>query len=127
MQTLILLSNSDITIHHLVESASSAYQVKWFNDEAFSIQRPRPDGSIAFVQVRKFENPCADYWPQEIVPFPVGPDTLGFLVEFNDLGLLREVMPSFSDREYLAVDDDHGRRVLGKQFVSDLQKPVALA
>jgi hypothetical protein len=36
-------------------------------------------------------------------------------------------MPSFSSRDDVAVDDDHGTIVLGKKFVSDLRNSVALA
>jgi len=127
MQTLILLSNSDITIRHLMEAASTAFQLKWSNEDEFSIESQRPDGTIAYVTFRKFENPCADYDPEVVFPFPVGSQTRGFLVEFNDLFLLREVMPSFRSRDDVAVHDDHGTIVLGKKFVSDLRNSVALA
>jgi hypothetical protein len=56
----------------------------------------------------------------------LGKNTRGFLIEFNDLALLKDVMPSLVDRDDVAVDDDHGMVVRGADFVRGLRVQDAL-
>jgi hypothetical protein len=113
MQTVIMISNADITVNDLIKAVTPAY-------------RPRANLTPAYVRVRILDNPSTQFDEDDTVPFPVGSDTRGFLIEFNDLSLLKEVMPLLADRSDVAVDDDHGNIVLGNDFVNGLQQSTML-
>jgi hypothetical protein len=77
------------------------------------------------VRVHPYQDVAAEYDSEDAVPFPIGSQMTGFLIEFNDLNLLKEVAPFVANRDDIAVDDDHGNIVLGRQFVSLLQSSSA--
>lgn len=126
MQTLIMISNNDITVTDLMETLPAKYAPISLGPAGFVIQRNRENRTTAYVRVRKLDNPAAEYDGSDSPPFPVGPETRGFLIEFNDLALLKEVAPLLADRNDVAIDDDHGNIVLGSDFVTGIARSNTL-
>jgi hypothetical protein len=126
MQTVIMISNADITVNDLIKAVTPAYVPTLLDASGFVVNRPRANLTPAYVRVRILDNPSTQFDEDDTVPFPVGSDTRGFLIEFNDLSLLKEVMPLLADRSDVAVDDDHGNIVLGNDFVNGLQQSTML-
>lgn len=126
MQTLIMISNADITVADLANALTPQYTPIRLDAACFSIQRTRPNRTTAYVRVRSLDNPETQYDDGDHTPFAVGPETRGFLIEFNDLSLLKEVVPLLADRSDIAIDDDHGSILPGRDFVVGLQASTVL-
>src|SRR5262249_22126553 len=123
---LIMISNSSITIDDLIGALMPEYPAALLGRSGFVVQRSRPNLRTAYVRVRTLDNPETQYDEDDSIPFSVGPQTKGFLIEFNDLQLLKEVAPLLADRNDVAVDDDHGTIVLGRDFVVGLRNSQVL-
>lgn len=121
-----MISNADISLRDLMQRISEYYPTKRLEDSGFTIERPRANRTTAYVRLWKLSSPDAQYEEGDILPFPIGPQTRGFLIEFNDLRLLREAVPFLCNRDDVAVDDDHGMIASGKEFVTKLQNSEAL-
>jgi len=127
MQTLIMLANTNITLQSLIKAVSCTYDPKYLGETGFVIERPRASGTAGYVRAWRLDRPHRQYQEDEILPLPIGPETRGFLIEFNDLALLKEVMPYLAGREDVAIDDDHGNVVPGTDFVRALRTSAALS
>ncbi len=127
MQTLLMLTNADITLRGLMDAVSGKYGPKQLDDTTCSIEKSRENGTVGYIRIFTLENPGSQYDENEVLPLAIGAETRGFLIEFNDLALLKEVMPYIADREDLAIDDDHGSVVIGTDFVASLRTSTALA
>jgi len=129
MQGLVVLTDPRLTLETLAERAKSIAEFRREPD-AFQVSRTSQcnECTLMVVVMMGERSYPAEFDPEELaLVHALIRDPRPFVVTFNDLDLLKEVMFNIFTGESFVVADNDDNIILGDQFLAGLRQDTALA
>lgn len=118
MQSIVLITPSNITLKDFVEKLEQYYDVDIVLKDRIVIN----DGD-RYIAINLDDYITEEYDEQElnrILQFIKQPQF--FLIEFSHLDFLKEVLPFCVDKNGFLIDNDHGDILSGREFLLKLRQ-----
>jgi hypothetical protein len=121
-----MLTNENLDAPQMAREVACISAPTYIDGRSLTVETSRANGKASFVTIYEIEEPASQYDAGEVAALQIGSCTRGFLVEFNDLRFLKSILPCIANRRDVFIDDDHGKILVGPNFVKGLDESTVL-